>query len=128
MKPWRDPLPGWTIHAAEQNYGSMWPSRALDDRENLAQKPKPPSRAVLASWVELLNSQAGGGHYYEDVENIFTRQRGVDNKAKVLANCAVLSAAGSMASQECVRMVTIRHGFLGSSPKVSIGHMSMLRP
>lgn len=26
-----------------------------------------PSWAALASWVELLNSQAGGGHYYEDV-------------------------------------------------------------
>src|SRR5215469_3688310 len=28
-----------------------------------------PRRAALASWFELLNSQAGGGHYYEDAED-----------------------------------------------------------
>jgi len=60
----------------------MWPSRALDDRENLAQKPKPPSRAVLVSWVELLNSQAGGGHNYEDVSSIFTLTAIGHNTAK----------------------------------------------
>jgi hypothetical protein len=47
-----------------------------------AYKPKPPFRAVLASWVELLNSQAGGGHNYEDVRCIFTRTLWWDNTAK----------------------------------------------
>jgi hypothetical protein len=47
-----------------------------------AYKPKPPFRAVLASWVELLNSQAGGGHNYEDVRCILTRTIWWDNTAK----------------------------------------------
>jgi len=36
----------------------------------------------LASWVELLNSQAGGGHNYEDVRGIFTRTPIANNTAK----------------------------------------------
>jgi len=45
-------------------------------------KPKPPSRAALASWVELLSSQAGGGHNYEDVNCIFMRTAIDHNTAK----------------------------------------------
>ena len=47
-------------------------------------KPKPPCGAALASWVELLNSQAGGGRNYEVVENSVTQMRAHDNKAKIL--------------------------------------------
>ena len=43
-----------------------------------------PSRAALASWVELLNSQAGGGHYYEDVDGIFKRKLRKHNNVKIL--------------------------------------------
>jgi len=42
-------------------------------RKILLQNQSRPSRAALASWVELLNSQAGGGHYYEDVDGIVKR-------------------------------------------------------
>jgi hypothetical protein len=59
-------------------------------------KPKPPSRAALASWVELLNSQAGGGHYYEDVEGIFGLSRAWDNNVKVLELRIVLNRFSSM--------------------------------
>ena len=45
-------------------------------------KPKPPLRAALASWVELLNSQAGGGRNYEDVGSIFTLRAIANNTAK----------------------------------------------
>ena len=54
-----------------------------------AQKPKPPLRAVLASWVELLNSQAGGGRNYEVVENSVTQIRVHDNRAKILGRGGV---------------------------------------
>jgi hypothetical protein len=51
----------------------------------IAQKPKPPFRAALASWVELL--KLSGRRFpliYEDVESMFVLSRKKCNKAKVL--------------------------------------------
>jgi hypothetical protein len=50
----------------------------------MSQNQSRPSRAALASWVELLNSQAGGGHYYEDVDGILKRKLREHNNVKIL--------------------------------------------
>jgi hypothetical protein len=50
----------------------------------MPQNQSRPSRAALASWVELLNSQAGGGHYYEDVDRIVKRMHPAHNSIKIL--------------------------------------------
>jgi len=71
-----------------------------------AYKPKPPSRAVLASWVELLSYQAGGGHYYEDVGSILTLLGFRDNIVKVLGKQGEFTAAESGVSEIFVRAIT----------------------
>ena len=73
-----------------------------------AYKPKPPSRAVLASWVELLSYQAGGGHYYEDVGCILTHLGFGDNIVKVLGNHKTFSGSHSVGSGKFVRLITVR--------------------
>ena len=73
-------------------------------------KPKPPSRAVLASWVELLSYQAGGGHYYEDVRCILTLAGFGDNIVKVLGNQGMLTASESAAFEIFVRAITAARG------------------
>ena len=50
------------------------------------QKPKPPLRAALASWVELLSFSAGGGHFYEDVGATFSPIEAKRNNTKILAS------------------------------------------
>src|SRR5438034_3650758 len=71
-----------------------------------AHKPKPPSRAALASWVELLNSQAGGGHYYEDVGIIFRLSDASHNNGNVLRFIQVFSSASSIVSEVYVSTIT----------------------
>jgi hypothetical protein len=73
-----------------------------------AHKPKPPLRAALASWVELLNSQAGGGHNYEDVGSIFDLPSASDNNGNVLGFEHFFNRATSMASGVYVRVITSR--------------------
>jgi len=75
-----------------------------------AYKPKPPSRAVLASWVELLSYQAGGGHYYEDVRCILTPLGFRGNIVKVLGNQGMLTASESAAFEIFVRAITAARG------------------
>ena len=65
-----------------------------------------PRRAALASWVELLNSQAGGGHNYEDVEHIFGLCDTLDNNENVLAFRSALSRLSSTASRVYVSTIT----------------------
>lgn len=50
-----------------------------------AEKLKPPYWAASVSWVELLNSQAGGGHYYEDIDGILLPVAVRRNTSKVLS-------------------------------------------
>jgi hypothetical protein len=73
-----------------------------------AHKPKPPSRAALASWVELLNSQAGGGHNYEDVGNILDLSRVSGNNGNVLGFRAAFSLLSSILSGVYVSTITSR--------------------
>jgi hypothetical protein len=65
-----------------------------------------PRRAALASWVELLSYQAGGGHYYEDVGCILAPGLVPGNKAKALEKSHRLTTARSMIWQHCVRKIT----------------------
>ena len=51
---------------------------------NKVQKPKPPFRAVLVSWVELLKYWPEEADTYEDVENILYRGVLRHNNSKVL--------------------------------------------
>ena len=63
--------------------GSVRAREEEREQKNL-QKPKPPLRAALASWVELLSFQAGGGHFYEDVRATFSPIESKRNNAKIL--------------------------------------------
>ena len=73
----------------------------------IAHKPKPPFvGAALASWVELLNSQAGGGRNYEDVESIFGGIGVSDNTGKVLELLDALTVLASSACRVSVRLIT----------------------
>lgn len=87
---------------------SLTAHRSLLGAQKSAYKPKPPSRAVLASWVELLSYQAGGGHYYEDVGCILTLQRFGDNIVKVLGNHRSFTGSYSIGSGKSVRRITVR--------------------
>jgi hypothetical protein len=60
----------------------------------------------LASWVELLNSQAGGGHYYEDVENIFNLHNAADNNRNVLDFERPFNVLSSIVSEVYVSTIT----------------------
>ena len=71
-----------------------------------AHKPKPPSRAALASWVELLNSQAGGGHNYEDVGSIFVRKVVANNTRKQLRLRYTCNASSTESCEEPVTRIT----------------------
>src|SRR5215467_10391912 len=44
--------------------------------EQLSQNSKPPFRAALNSWVELLKRQAGGGHYFMRTLTVLLISRG----------------------------------------------------
>lgn len=62
----------------------------------------------MASWVELLSYQAGGGHYYEDVGSILTLLGFGGNIVKVLGNQGMLTASESAAFEIFVRKITLR--------------------
>lgn len=98
-------------HRLIAHRSSLTARGSLLGAQKSAYKPKPPSRAVLASWVELLSYQAGGGHYYEDVGSILALLRFGDNIVKVLGNHKAFTGSHSVGSGKFVRLITVRTAF-----------------